>query len=1077
MIPNNITKEHLEKAIEEVERDGVRKGRQSSTYNLIHNGKYYPPKLIISIANRYANGEELDPNGFEGGLDTPAFKLLENLNFKLIEKKHLKDVIQDCQLSFSEITQDYKTDYDQIFDREKEWLNNAEDKTFRLSENVRGDIEYIISKLKEDRYQFIESDTDKLSLFISQINGIIRIANRINNFKEETLLDDNHTLRLFELFNKIKSTNKFADFDFVLNKNLRSFTVHLFSVVKHCQSPETYPIYYKYWKNILGEVLKKDDDYDSLCSFYQTIPSPKHLSLGAYFGTIGTVLARNISTNEIIKEEDDKNYKYIRNKILNIHYFDIITGYKRKPNYYLIGSKYGENNDVDVFPKMLQNKVVSVGFASHIDLSDFYLTDDAEIVEFLKEENELSNSYNALKLLLNIKAGDKVAIKASGSPKGKKGFLSIVGIFEVVQNEDGKVYGYDPDGLGHTLNIKVVNAPIYEEFDLGGYGSTVHKLSKQEHINQIFNTISQGSNEFERVKNKFEQSVFNNYIHILRKINSELGLLPNDDRVVYSVRDNRLNFTIGQRYCLNLYLNDSRGVYGVISKEKLLDTSEPYDGNPPQPFYNYYSEFNPTNKDWDLVKEAIQDELNRTSKSGFRKHNNSDFENFVFEIANETILTDNNMKLSLNTILYGPPGTGKTYRLKNEFFKKFTTQASLISREEFISNKITDLSWWEIIALAVLELGKTKVSGIFNHELVQLKAMNSNSTTFTPTIWGQLQSHTIDECEFVNVKKRSAIQIFNKTQNSEWEILIEKVKEQVPDLLTIKDELNNFKPSKKTKKRYVFTTFHQSFSYEDFIEGIKPIVYENEDNPEIGKQVIYDVKPGLFRQIVKEANQDRENDYAIFIDEINRGNIANIFGELITLIEDDKRIDTANYIPAKLPYSNDEFGVPPNLYIIGTMNTADRSVEALDTALRRRFSFIEMNPEPAKLNAPEFKCSSIDLEALLTAINDRIEKLLDKDYCIGHSYFMTIKNRQEPLEEIKTIFQNKILPLLQEYFYGDWGKILLVLGKEFVVTKKNTIKFLSTDSYEDFEEYDEKPIYNFTNRSNWSLDSFKSIYE
>ena len=582
---------------------------------------------------------------------------------------------------------------------------------------------------------------------------------------------------------------------------------------------------------------------------------------------------------------------------------------------------------------------------------------------------------------------------------------------------------------------------------------------------------------FSKTKNKFDTSVFENYIKFLRKINSELNLQSNDERVVYSVRDNRLNFTIGQRYCFNLYLNDSRGVYGVISKSKLLENSEPFDGNPPQPFYNYFTEFNAQTNDWNSIKEAIKDELNRTSKSGFRKYNNSDFKNFVFEIANETIITDINMELSLNTILYGPPGTGKTYRLKNEFFKKFTTQESFISRDEFISNKITDLSWWEIIALAVLELGKTKVSGIFNHELVQLKAINSNSTTVTPTIWGQLQSHTIDECEFVNVKKRSAIQIFNKTQNSEWEILIEKVKEQVPDLLTIKDEIDNFKPSKKAKKRYVFTTFHQSFSYEDFIEGIKPIVYENEDNLEIGKQVIYEIKPGLFKQIVKEANQDRENDYAIFIDEINRGNIANIFGELITLIEDDKRIDTANYIPAKLPYSNDEFGVPPNLYIIGTMNTADRSVEALDTALRRRFSFIEMNPEPKKLNDPEFICNEIDLEALLTAINARIEKLLDKDYCIGHSYFMTIKNRKQPLKELKIIFQNKILPLLQEYFYGDWGKIMLVIGKEFIDKKIETINFLSNGLDDEYEEYDEKPIYNFTDSNSWTIVSFKSIYE
>ena len=340
-----------------------------------------------------------------------------------------------------------------------------------------------------------------------------------------------------------------------------------------------------------------------------------------------------------------------------------------------------------------------------------------------------------------------------------------------------------------------------------------------------------------------------------------------------------------------------------------------------------------------------------------------------------------------------------------------------------------------------------------------------------------MQVHTIEDCEYVNVKDRRAPYIFNKSQNSHWEIVESNVENDTPELLDILSKYKNFKPSVKTRKRYVFTTFHQSFSYEDFIEGIKPIVYEDEQNPENGKLVIYDIKPGLFKQIVKEAKADRDNNYAIFIDEINRGNIANIFGELITLIEDDKRIDTANYIPAKLPYSNEDFGVPPNLYIIGTMNTADRSVEALDTALRRRFSFIEMNPEPNKLSSEEFKCDEIDLEALLTAINGRIEKLLDKDYCIGHSYFMTIKNRKQPLEEIKTIFQNKILPLLQEYFYGDWGKIMLVIGKEFIDKKVETIKFLSNGLADEYEEYDEKPIYNFTDSKGWTIESFKSIYE
>ena len=973
--------------------------------------------------------------------------------------KTLNEVIQDCQLSFSEITEDHNTDYDQIFNREKDWLNNVEEKTFRLSENVRDDIEYVISKLKEEGYKFKESDTDKLSLFISQINGIIRIANRINNFKEGTSLDDSQTLKLFELFNSIKSTKKFIDFDFTLNKNLKSFIVHLFSVVKHCQSPDTYPIYYKYWKNILGEVLKKDDDYDSLCSFYQTVPSPKHLSFGTYFGTLGTVLARKISENQIIKEEDDKNYKYIRNKILNIHYFDIITGYKRKPNYYLIGSKYGENNDVDVFPKMLENNVVSVGFASHLDLGDFYLTDDAEIVEYLKEENEVRNSYNALKLFLNIKVGDKVAIKASGSPKGKKGFLSIVGIFEVVQNKDEEVYSHDPDGLGHTLNVKVVDAPIYKEFELGGYGSTVHKLSKQDHISQIFNQTNKKRSLFLETKDKFENSIFENYIKFLRKINSELGLMPNDERVVYGVRDNRLNFTVGQRYSFNLYLNDSRGIYGVISKEKLLDSSEPYDGNPPQPFYNYYTDFEPSNKDWNSITEAIKDELNRTTKSGFIKHNNSDFENYVFELSKEKTVNNDNMKLSLNTILYGPPGTGKTYNTINYSLTALGIDLTGLSRDKIVSSYRNKIDSGEIVFTTFhqsisyedfIEGIKPETNeGNVSYNLVDgvFKELCSSKSYFQINdLFGSRNQYKIvaSSNTFLRIGRDSGV----------VDISMDFINEMLQLFLSGKISIEDFKTENRDALREQFNTKWDKylFGYDSMYKGILEYVNNKNEAVDNPKKVI-------------------------IIDEINRGNISNIFGELITLIEEDKRIGSQNYTPVKLPYSKELFGVPNNLYIIGTMNTADRSVEALDTALRRRFSFIEMNPEPAKLSTEEFKCTGVDLEALLTAINARIEKLLDKDYCIGHSYFMTIKNRQSPLEEIKIIFQNKILPLLQEYFYGDWGKILLVIGKEFVATKENTIKFLSTDSYEDFEEYDEKPIYNFTNPSSWTIDSFKSIYE
>ena len=367
----------------------------------------------------------------------------------------------------------------------------------------------------------------------------------------------------------------------------------------------------------------------------------------------------------------------------------------------------------------------------------------------------------------------------------------------------------------------------------------------------------------------------------------------------------------------------------------------------------------------------------------------------------------------------------------------------------------------------------------------------------------------------------------------------------------------------------VFTTFHQSMCYEDFIEGIKP-----ETTPD-DKRVIYDVKPGIFKNLcqaattpnligfnaayeqlikklseieaadsdttevktieiktptgkpfsislnsnnnlslhtgpnkIKQGTLTRENiqaqingdikfigwngyfegvcnylkenynysstteniakNFVLIIDEINRGNVSQIFGELITLIEDDKRLGCPEALEVTLPYSKKSFGVPKNLYIIGTMNTADRSVEALDAALRRRFSFEEMPPDSdlirkeGKLKGTEGKLGEISLPDLLDTINKRLEKLLDKDHQIGHSYFINI----EDLEGLKLAFKNKIIPLLQEYFFGDYGKIGLILGEDFfeqgkpsTARKETFAKF----SYSDVSDFSERVIYRFKN--------------
>jgi len=262
--------------------------------------------------------------------------------------------------------------------------------------------------------------------------------------------------------------------------------------------------------------------------------------------------------------------------------------------------------------------------------------------------------------------------------------------------------------------------------------------------------------------------------------------------------------------------------------------------------------------------------------------------------------------------------------------------------------------------------------------------------------------------------------------------------------------------------------------YQDIIEKkIKPESVEKvddsleSDNQQNGIQ--YQIVPGVFKRICDRAKQDsNKNDYAIFIDEINRGNIANIFGELITLIEPDKRKDRENTIEVTLPYSKELFSVPDNLYIIGTMNTADRSIEALDTALRRRFSFIEMSPDITLLKGKNI--DGVKLDLLLETINLRIEKLIDKDHQIGHSYFLDINS----INELKGVFRNKIMPLLQEYFFGNYNRIGLVLGKAFV--KENPpVQFADGFSDED-DLYEERRIFKIQSPEDLTAADFINIY-
>ena len=256
-------------------------------------------------------------------------------------------------------------------------------------------------------------------------------------------------------------------------------------------------------------------------------------------------------------------------------------------------------------------------------------------------------------------------------------------------------------------------------------------------------------------------------------------------------------------------------------------------------------------------------------------------------------------------------------------------------------------------------------------------------------------------------------------------------------------------------------------------------------NRNLTQQTIYKInEDGLKKEFFVRTGQEakvalssKNKNYVLVIDEINRGNVSSIFGELITLIEKDKRAGADEELEVTLPYSKEPFKVPDNVYIIGTLNTADKSIEALDTALRRRFSFREM-PSNAKLIMtagklkPTGKIGNVDVVQMLEKINERIGKLIDKDHMIGHSYFMDIKTD----EDLKLAFKDKVIPLLEEYFFGDFGKIGLVLGNSFVEKVNDGFEFAKFEGYDSSVSTDlkERPVYRIANTKKWN---FSSIYE
>ncbi|RED42623.1 dynein-related subfamily AAA family protein [Winogradskyella eximia] len=1092
MLFDKVKKEHILQGLKDFEEKGYPDGfGPSSTYDVVFEGKTYPPKAIMVYANYHAESRTIE-RYFKGGIGTDCFNAFQRNGFKIVKKEktamneNLYVLKQDFLNTWpiEKLEQMTLEEYTNL-DREDSFCYWVEQKTKDLGD-VRGGSSY-----KFGIYRMAEtSKTDKASNRTN--NGEYAWHNKYGNTQEEA-------------FNTIKSII------IEIAKSAKNNTLEAIDTIDLGNA-------YK-WK-----IAFLYGNYNCLNAF--TIDALRVIASNLDIAYTNKTLISKFHKEIINSKPEDKEYfswshelwrqyetrlrdvKKDFAKWLNVNTFESYRAYLGNTNK-TIEKKLDEINsffdDLDFFlvdPNNVNGLVSTILFLlskkERVKNPDFVEYDSKNsngipkailgknnYIKFLKEKYDyvepnywvfqgspdIYNLKGALKASHltswkvaahkdKIKIGDKVILWQTGDQSGCYALAEVtsdVKVFAIQENEQQYYKATSSVNATERVEIKIiknlVNNPIlgseieneltYINFNAGNQGTNFRATEEEYNTLLNWNEISEG-NSFEKTRARLDSTIFDEYITFVRSVIKSLDLKPNDPRVVYSVRGYSLNFIIGQKYCANVYASKNKENFGLISTKKLFKNSEEYAGKSPKTYYNYLEELVLDVNEWRSVIDAIGAVLDKTKKSGYTKSNDLEFENYLFGIES-TNKTGNSMIDATNQILYGPPGTGKTYALKQDYFSKYTTRETSITAEKHFETVVKDCSWWEVIAVALLQLGESKVNDIFNHKWVQKKAELSNSNTVKPTLWGQLQSHTIEACQNVNVKSKQQPLIFNKTENSTWEIITEEVDNQIPELYELIEKVEDFKPdANKVIERFKFVTFHQSFSYEDFIEGIKPIMPEN---GEVAEDLGYKIEDGVFKEICKDASNDPNNSYAIFIDEINRGNVSAIFGELITLIEIDKRKGAKNEMQITLPYSKNIFSVPSNLDIYGTMNTADRSVEALDTALRRRFEFKEMMPDYTVI--AEEDVDGILLSEVLKRINERIALLIDRDHTIGHSYFVNVNTTQK----LADAFNNKIVPLLQEYFYGDYGKIGLVLGKGFVEKIKNDkIEFASFD-YENANDF------------------------
>jgi 5-methylcytosine-specific restriction protein B len=405
------------------------------------------------------------------------------------------------------------------------------------------------------------------------------------------------------------------------------------------------------------------------------------------------------------------------------------------------------------------------------------------------------------------------------------------------------------------------------------------------------------------------------------------------------------------------------------------------------------------------------------------------FDSFIKQVETEAKSLEP-MKFPLNLILYGPPGTGKTYSVKEK--------AVRVIEPDYQGD--IDTKFKELKEAGQIEFVTFHQAFAYEEFIEGLSAETIGGQVSYKIKYGVFKTMAIKaNANFLKAKIEKNNSIYLDFEET-FEEFIAPLYENEDSRIRV-EMIKGFFYITKIDEDTIHFEKQNGTSLHNLSKGILKSIYENKRvYRKDGLGVYYYPLVEKLRTISnsKPQKQEKLKNYVLIIDEINRANISKVFGELITLLEPSKRLGADDEHTVKLPYSQETFGVPQNLYLIGTMNTADRSIALLDIALRRRFEFEEMMPDIEKLK--DKKIGEIELDKLLEKINQRIEFLLDRDHTIGHAYFLNISD----LEGLAKAFLNKIIPLLQEYFYDNWEKISLVLSNQ----KTGDCAFLEVIDYQ-----------------------------